>query len=243
MAAAFAGALVEAVEAFTIILVVGTVRGWRSALLGTLLGFVMLVAIAAIFGPAVAQVPIQDLQIVIGVLLLLFGLRWLRKAILRSACVIALHDEELIFARETQAIGNRSAARKTWDTLSILMTFKAVMLEGIEVIAIVIGVGAASNTLTSATIGALIACLLVAALGALIHRPLSRIPENTLKFTVGLLVSAFGLFWFGEGIGIVWPHADAALFGLFAGLLVMSRIAVRLARRTVGAGLRQTGHK
>jgi uncharacterized membrane protein len=245
MAAAFTGSLVEAVEAFTIVLAIGTVRGWRSALFGVLLGVGTLFATAALFGPAIARAPIQVLQIVIGTLLLLFGVRWLRKAILRSAGVIALHDEDVAFAREMQAIrstaGVRSplrsdaGARSPLNTLATLAAFKAVMLEGVEVIIIVIGIGAASNTLAPASIGAVAACLLVAAAGALIHRPLSRVPENTLKFVVGLLVCAFGLFWFGEGIGIVWPYADAAIVGLFAGLLVLSRAAVGLARKTVTA--------
>lgn len=243
MAAAFSGSLVEAVEAFTIVLAVGTVRGWRSALTGALLGLVALAAIAAIFGPAIARVPIQVLQIVIGTLLLLFGVRWLRKAILRSAGVIALHDEELAFARETQALGGQALARIRLDTLAALAAFKAVMLEGIEVIIIVVGVGVAGNTLAYASIGAIAACLLVAALGALIHRPLSRIPENTLKFIVGLMVCAFGLFWFGEGVGIVWPYGDAAIVGLFAGLLVWSRAAVGMARQAVAARRSPAGHR
>jgi Ca2+/H+ antiporter, TMEM165/GDT1 family len=189
-------------------------------------------------------VPIHVLQIVIGALLLLFGVRWLRKAILRSAGVIALHDEDIAFAREAQAIRSSAGAHGPLDTLAALAAFKAVMLEGIEVIVIVVGVGAAGNTLVSASIGALAACLLVAVAGALIHRPLSRVPENTLKFIVGLLVCAFGLFWFGEGIGIVWPYEDAAIVGLFAGLLLFSRAAVDLARRTaVTARLEQTGCK
>lgn len=235
MAAAFSGALVEAVEAFTIVLAVGTVRGWRSALIGALLGLVALVAAAAIFGPAIARVPIHALQIVIGTLLLLFGVRWLRKAILRSAGVIALHDEELVFTRETQAIGAEALARTPLDTLAALAAFKAVMLEGIEVIIIVVGIGVAGNTVGYASIGAIAACLLVAVMGALIHRPLSRVPENTLKFAVGLMVCAFGLFWFGEGAGIVWPYGDTAIVGLFAGLLVWSCAAVGLARQTVAA--------
>jgi uncharacterized membrane protein len=245
MAAAFTGSLVEAVEAFTIVLAVGTVRGWRSALLGALLGLGTLLATAALFGPAIARVPIHLLQIVIGTLLLLFGVRWLRKAILRSAGVIALHDEDIAFAREARAMrssagthsplrGN-AGAQCSLNALATLAAFKAVVLEGIEVIIIVIGIGVASNTLASASIGALAACLLVAAVGALLHRPLSRVPENTLKFVVGLLVCAFGLFWFGEGIGIVWPFADAAIIGLFAGLLALSLAAVRLARHAVAA--------
>jgi uncharacterized membrane protein len=231
MTAAFTGSLVEAVEAFTIVLAVGTVRGWRSSLAGALLGLVVLAALAAIFGPAIARVPLRDLQIVIGTLLLLFGVRWLRKAILRSVGSIALHDEELEYARETQALAGSALARTGLDTLAVLASFKAVMLEGIEVIIIVVGIGVAGDTLGSASMGAIAACLLVAALGALIHRPLSRIPENTLKFVVGLMVCAFGLFWFGEGIGIDWPHGDAAIIGLLGALLFWSIAVVGFARQ------------
>jgi uncharacterized membrane protein len=230
MTAAFTGSLVEAVEAFTIVLAVGTVRGWRSSLAGAFLGLAVLAALAAIFGPAIARVPLRDLQIVIGTLLLLFGVRWLRKAILRSAGSIALHDEELEYARETEALAGGALTRTRLDTLAVLASFKAVMLEGIEVVIIVVGVGVAGDTLPSASIGALAACLLVAALGGLIHRPLSRIPENTLKFAVGLMVCAFGLFWFGEGIGIVWPQGDADIIGLLAALLCWSLGVVRFAR-------------
>jgi len=245
LTAAFAGSLVETVEAFTIVLAVATVRGWRSALLGALLGFGTLLAIVALFGSAIAQVPIHALQLVIGTLLLLFGVRWLRKAILRSAGLIALHDEDIAFAKEEKEMRSSTGTRSplstgagtpfALDTVAMLAAFKAVVLEGVEVIVIVIGVGAPSNTLTSASIGALAACLLVAAVGALIHRPLSRVPENTLKFVVGLLVCAFGLFWFGEGIGIVWPHGDASIVGLCAGLLVLSHGAVLVARKAIAA--------
>lgn len=245
MVAAFTASLVEAVEAFTIVLAVGTVSGWRSALLGSLAGIIVLFVIAAIFGPAIALVPIHMLQIVIGTLLLLFGVRWLRKSILRSAGVIALHDEDMAFARETQAMrgspGVHSPLRSSAGThspfnpLAAIAAFKAVLLEGIEVIVIVIGIGAASNTMSYASIGALAACVLVAVVGALIHKPLSRIPENTLKLVVGLLVCSFGLFWFGEGIGIVWPYGDAAILGLFAALLAWSRAAAYLARQAAAA--------
>jgi uncharacterized membrane protein len=155
--------------------------------------------------------------------------------------------------REIEAISHTPAMRSTLrsspgmqaplDALAALAAFKAVALEGIEVIVIVIGVGTAGNTLPAASIGALAACLLIAVVGALTHRPLSRIPENTLKFAVGLLVSAFGTFWFGEGIGIAWPYADVAIFGLFAGLLILSQLAVRLVRRTVDARHISIGHE
>src|ERR1043166_2051091 len=233
VAAAFLGSSVEAVEALTIVLAVGTVRGWRSALLGTAIGAVLLALIIALFGPAIASIPIDLLQIAIGALLLLFGMRWLRKAILRSAGVIALHDEEAAFAHETKALGAGVAGwRGRWDPVAIITAFKAVVLEGIEVVVIVIGVGAVGNMLIPASIGALAACLLVIALGLMLHRPLSRVPENSLKFTVGILISAFGLFWFGEGIGVTWLYQDAAILGLAAALGMVSWAAVSLARYT-----------
>jgi len=231
VAAAFIGSSVEAVEALTIVLAVGTVRGWRSALMGTAVGLALLAAIVLTFGPAIAHVPIDVLRIVVGTLLLLFGFRWLRNAILRSAGVIALHDENAAFTKETQVLHLETSSRQRWDLVAIITAFKAVVLEGIEVVVIVIGVGAVGNTLIPASLGALMACLLVIAIGALLHRPLSRIPENSLKFTVGILISAFGLFWFGEGIGVAWPYRDAAILGIAAILLLVSRLAVGLARR------------
>ena len=231
VAAAFIGSSVEAVEALTIVLAVGTVRGWRSALLGTTTGFVLLALIVLLFGPAIASIPISALQIVVGTLLVLFGIRWLRKAILRSAGVIALHDEEAAYTKEAQALStDMPGKRGNWDVVAIITAFKAVVLEGIEVVVIVIGVGAVGNMLVPASLGALAACLLVIGMGVMLHRPLSRVPENSLKFTVGILISAFGLFWFGEGIGITWPYQDAAILGLAAALLVISWAAVSLAR-------------
>jgi uncharacterized membrane protein len=231
VAAAFIGSSVEAIEALTIVLAVGTVRGWRSALMGTAVGLALLAAIVLTFGPAIALVPIDVLRIVVGTLLLLFGFRWLRKAILRSAGVIALHDEDAAFTKETQALHLEPSSRRRWDPVAIITAFKAVVLEGIEVVVIVIGVGAVGNMLIPASLGALMACLLVVAVGAMLHRPLSRIPENSLKFTVGILISAFGMYWFGEGIGVSWPYRDAAIIGIAAILLLVSRLAVGLARR------------
>jgi uncharacterized membrane protein len=232
LAAAFLGSSVEAVEAMTIVLAVGTVRGWRPALLGTAAGLLTLAAIIAIFGPAIASVPIEYLQIAVGTLLLLFGIRWLRKAILRSAGVIGLHDEDAAYARETRTLSaGAPASRNQRDWIAIITAYKAVVLEGVEVVAIVIGVGAAGNMLVPASIGAFAACLLVVAAGAVLHRPLSRVPENSLKFVVGIMISAFGLFWFGEGIGIAWPFEDAAILGLMVILLAVSSAGITLARR------------
>jgi uncharacterized membrane protein len=231
MAAAFLGSSVEAVEAMTIVLAAGIVRGWRSALAGTAAGLFTLAAIIAIFGPAIATVPIDILQIVVGTLLLLFGIRWLRKAVLRSAGVIALHDEDAIYAKETRALsGGSHVAVKRWDPVAMLTAYKAIVLEGVEVVVIVIGVGAVGNMLVPASIGALAACALVVIAAAVLHRPLARVPENALKYVVGVMMTAFGLFWFGEGVGIEWPYADAAILGLMGVLFVGSTIGVKLSR-------------
>jgi uncharacterized membrane protein len=230
MAAAFLGSSVEAVEAMTIVLAAGIVRGWRSALAGSAAGLITLAAIIAVFGPAIAAVPLEYLQIVLGTLLLLFGIRWLRKAILRSAGVIALRDEQALFAEETRALAGAPEAARRWDPVAILTAYKAIVLEGVEVVVIVIGVGAVGNMFVPASIGALAACGLVVIAAALLHRPLARVPENALKYAVGVMMAAFGLFWFGEGVGVVWPYADAALLGLMAVLFAASAIAVRVCR-------------
>jgi uncharacterized membrane protein len=230
MAAAFLGSSVEAVEAMTIVLAAGIARGWRSALAGTAGGLLTLVAIIAIFGRAIAAVPLGALQITIGTLLLLFGIRWLRKAILRSAGVIAQRDEAALYVQETRALDALPVAATRWDAVAMLAAYKAIVLEGVEVVVIVIGVGAVGGMLVPASLGALAACALVVIAGMLLHRPLARVPENTLKYSVGVMMTAFGLFWFGEGIGIEWPFADAAILGLMTVLLVGSTIAVRLIR-------------
>ena len=226
MAAGFLASSVEAVEAMTIVLAAGTVRGWRSALVGTAAGLALLFAIVAMFGRTIAAVPIAQLQVVVGTLLLLFGIRWLRKAMLRSSGVIDLRDEDALFAAQKSALGAH-AARGRWDWIAFITTFKAVLLEGTEVVVIVIGLGAAGNRLLPASLGAVAACLLVIVAGALLHRPLARVPENALKFAVGIMVSAFGLFWFGEGIGLQWPYGDVAILALMGILLLSSALVVK----------------
>jgi uncharacterized membrane protein len=230
LAAAFLGSSVEAVEAMTIVLAAGVVRGWRPALAGTAAGLVTLAAIIAVFGSAIAAVPIEALQIVVGALLLLFGIRWLRKALLRSAGVIALRDEAALYDEETRALDAASAPAGRWDPVAMITAYKAIVLEGTEVVVIVIGVGAVGGMLVPASIGALAACALVVIAGLLLHRPLARVPENSLKYVVGVMMTAFGLFWFGEGIGIEWPYADASILALIAVLFTVSTIGVRLAR-------------
>jgi uncharacterized membrane protein len=232
MTAAFLASLVEAVEALTIVLAVATVRGWRPAGLGAFAGLAVLVLIVAALGPLLDRVPLHLLQLTIGVLLLLFGMRWLRKAILRAAGVIPLHDEAAAFASETAELREQARhheARLDW--LAALASFKAVLLEGLEVVFIVIAVSAGRGLLIPAAAGALAACLLVAGAGLVVHRPLARVPENTLKFAVGVMLSAFGMFWTGEGLGVAWPGADLAIVAFAALFLAVGLAAVALLRR------------
>jgi uncharacterized membrane protein len=232
VATSFFASSVEAVEALTIVLAAGIVRGWRSALIGVAAALILLAGIVAAFGRAIASVPIQYLQVVVGTLLALFGIRWLRKAMLRYAGVIELRDEAANFIKETATLGvGTGAARSGWDSVAFLASFKAVLLEGTEVVIIVIGLGATGNGMLPASLGAVTACLIVVLAGLLLRSPLSRVPENTLKFVVGVMVSAFGLFWFGEGIGVLWPYGDFAILGLMAMLLAASAVGVATARR------------
>jgi uncharacterized membrane protein len=237
--AAFLASLVEAVEALTIVLAVATVRGWRPAGLGAAAGVALLVLVVAALGPLLDRVPLHFLQLTIGILLLLFGMRWLRKAILRSAGIIPLHDETSAFAAETAELreqARRHEARLDW--LAGLASFKAVLLEGLEVVFIVIALGAGPGLLGPASVGAIAACLLVAAVGFIVHRPLARVPENMLKFAVGAMLSAFGVFWTGEGLGVPWPGADLAVVVFVALFLAVGCGSVVLARRPIAQALR-----
>jgi Ca2+/H+ antiporter, TMEM165/GDT1 family len=232
ISAAFLSSLVEVVEAFTIILAVATVRGWRPASLGAVAGLVLLALIVAAFGPLLGFIPLRMLQFAVGLLLLLFGMRWLRKAILRAAGIIALHDEALAFAAETAELreqAQRQAARLDW--LAGLASFKAVVLEGLEVVFIVIAVGAGRGLVVPASLGALAAAVLVLAVGMAVHRPLARVPENALKFAVGVMLSAFGVFWVGEGLGVPWPWEDLAIPGIALIFLLSAFAGVRVAQR------------
>lgn len=230
--AAFLGSFVEVVEAFTIVLAVGVTRSWRPALTGAALALALLVVLVLIFGPLFALIPLQALQFVVGVLLLLFGMRWLRKAILRAAGFIPLHDEAMAFAKETDLL-KRQAADKRADQLAMLASFKAVLLEGVEVVFIVISTGTAHGLTFYAGLGALAAVVLVLLIGILVHKPLTQVPENALKFAVGLMLTAFGIFWTGEGLGAEWPGADLALVGFLVILGGASALAVKLKRDTL----------
>ena len=228
--AAFLASLVEAVEALTVILAVGSVRGWRAALAGTAVALGVLLVLVVTLGSALLRVPLGMLQLVVGGLLLLFGLRWLRKAILRQVGVIALHDEAAAYARQSESMRRLDSARG-WDKVAFLSCFQITMLEGAEVVFIVVAIGAGgAGLLLPTSLGALAALLVVVLLGLAIHRPLANVPENTLKFIVGVLLSAFGTFWAGEGIGIAWPGGDWSLPGLIAGFLATALLAGQIGR-------------
>ena len=227
--ASFLASFVEVVEAFTIVLAVGVTRSWRPALTGAALALVLLAALVLVFGPLLALIPIAILQFVVGVLLILFGMRWLRKAILRSVGVIALHDEEQAFSEETEVLRRQAGDRRA-DYLAAVASFKAVLLEGVEVVFIVIAVGAAHGQTLYAGLGALAAFVLVMLIGLAVHRPLARVPENALKFVVGLMLTSFGVFWTGEGLGAEWPGADLALLAIFAVIAAASFAIVRWLR-------------
>jgi len=229
--AAFVASTVEVVEAFTIVLAVSTLRGVRPALAGTAAALVVLGLIVAVLAPVLSLVPLAALQLPIGVLLLLFGLGWLRKAVLRASGLMALHDEDKIFAREQAELRAETAkAGRGADWLAGMTAFQAVLLEGLEVVFIVIAVGAGRGLVAWAAIGALGACAAVLGAGALIHKPLSRVPENTLKFAVGVMLSAFGVFWTAEGLGAAWPGGDLTLFALVGVFLVAALVMVALLR-------------
>ncbi|MEO6887300.1 MAG: hypothetical protein ABI232_13585 [Jatrophihabitantaceae bacterium] len=211
--AVFLACTVEAVEATTIVLAAGTSRDWRSALRGVLAGLIVLAAIIAALGPAVSSIPLSGLRLFVGGLLLVFGLQWLRKAILRASGYKALHDEEQIF--RAQADAARAAASQNragvGDWYAFTLCFKGVVLEGLEVVFIVLTFGSNQHNLPLAAVAAVAAVLAVVGLGVAVRAPLARVPENTMKFVVGVMLTAFGMFWGAEGAHAHWPGQDAAL--------------------------------
>lgn len=233
---------VEMVEVLTILLATGITRGWRSTLIGTTAAGLVLGALVVVFGAALtAMINLAYLRLLVGFLLLVFGLQWLRKAVLRYAGLKALHDEELIYAREVSALSAFAPVREGMDWTGFTVAFKGVLLEGLEVVFIVLTFGSAAGqdvessraNVQLAAAGALMALVLVGLVGLIAHRPLARVPENTMKFVVGLMLVAFGAFWAGEGIGIEWPLEDAAILLLLIGFGLVAWMQVLWLRRRV----------
>lgn len=235
----FIASAVEFVEALTVVLAVGVTRQWRSTLLGAGAAVVVLVALVAVLGLTIATlVPIEVLRLIVGAVLIVFGLQWLTKAILRAAGARATRDEVANFSREVERLAEEPPVPATGvDWISFTVAFKGVLLEGLEVAFIVVTFGVAGGQLVPALIGAGLAGILVLTVGVAIREPLARVPENTLKFGVGLMLVSFGTFWAGEGVGVDWLGSDLAILLLLVGYLATSLVAVRL----VAASLARTG--
>ncbi|HVB64292.1 MAG TPA: hypothetical protein VNE17_06145, partial [Nitrolancea sp.] len=218
----FLASAVEMVEALTIVLAVGISRGWRSTLIGVGSAIIALAIVVSLLGPALTRIPINDLRVFVGALLLIFGLQWLRKAILRASGYKALHDEAAIYQRElAEAKSAATVVRADLDWYSFTLSFKGVFLEGLEVAFIVLTFGSIHGDIPLAAVGAAAAIVIVGLAGILVHAPLARVPENTMKFSVGAMLTTFGTFWAAEGVGVNWPGSDAAILGILAFVLVI----------------------
>lgn len=227
-----AAALVEFIEALTVVLAVGAARGWRSALGGAAGALALLIALVALFGPALGSLPLGPAKFAVGLLLVLFGLRWLRKATRRAAGIIPLRDEAAAFRRHRDRVGRIAAPVASWDGPGAAAAFQATAVEGLEVIFIVVAIGAGGvDLLGPAVLGAAAALILVAAIGVLLHRPITRVPENTLKRLVAATLAALGTFWVGEGAGLAWPGGDLAVLPLGIAYLLLSILAAASLRR------------
>ena len=237
---AFIASAVEFVEATTIVLAVGITRGWRAPLFGTGLAVLTLAVIVGALGVALVTIVPEHLLLgIVGTLLLLFGLRWLRKAVLRFAGIVAEHDEEEIYRREVAELRTQGLSRTKFDWVGLVVAYKAVLLEGTEVAFIVIAFGAKGVAAMNAAIaGALVAGVLVVALAAALRSPLTAVPENWMKFGVGAMLSSFGVFWFGEGIGATWPGDALSIPIILAAFLVASWLSVRLLGSLLPEGAR-----
>jgi uncharacterized membrane protein len=230
--AAFLACSVEMVEALTIVLAVGVTRGWRSTFIGVGAASVALAAVVAALGPALTAIPIDVLRVVVGGLLLIFGLQWLRKAILRAGGFKALHDEQAVFEREREAARHAGTeVRAGIDWYSFTVAFKGVFLEGLEVAFIVVTFGSTQKNVGLAALAAVTALVVVLIVGLVVHAPLSRVPENTMKFAVGVMLTTFGVFWGAEGAGVKWPGNDASILGVLAFVLALSMGLVAVLRQ------------
>lgn len=224
----FLACAVEAVEATTIVLAAGTARDWRSALQGLGSGLGVLAIIVLIIGPAISVIPIDSLRVFVGVLLLSFGLQWLRKAILRASGFKALHDEDEIYEREIQIAKKEQGSGRfgVSDWYAFTLSFKGVLLEGLEVVFIVLTFGAMHKAIGFASVAALAAVVVVALFGFILKRPLAKVPENSMKYVVGVMLTSFGIFWGAEGAGAQWPHGDGSLLGIIPGVFVISYLMI-----------------
>jgi uncharacterized membrane protein len=234
----FVACAVEAVEALTIVLAVGLTREWRSTLQGMAAAFVVLAAAVAVIGPALTLIPISALRIAVGALLAVFGLQWLRKAALRASGHKGLHDETAIYARQVSAAQAAAAGgrRGIGDWYAFTLSFKGVLLEGLEVVFIAITFGTNQRDLGLAAVAAGAAVVVIAAVGVAVRAPLSRVPENTMKFAVGVMLTSFGVFWGAEGSGAKWPGGDVALLVIIPVIAVVTLGYVALLRRTPASG-------
>lgn len=226
----FIASTVEAVEALTIVLAMGTTRSWRSALVGAGAAFVALAATTAALGPALTALPINTLRLVVGGLLLVFGLQWLRKAILRATGLKELHDEQEEFREQTAAAAAAGGVHEGLDAYAFTISFKGVLLEGLEIVFIVLTFGANQHRVGLAAAAGLLAVVGVTVVGLLVHRPLARVPENAMKFAVGVMLTSFGTFWGAQGAGASWPGGDAALLVIVPSVLAVALGLVVAAR-------------
>ena len=235
--AVFLACAVEAVEATTIVLAAGTARSWRAALQGTGAGVALLVVVVASLGPALSAVPLHGLRLVVGGLLLVLGLQWLRKAVLRASGHKALHDEAQIYLDEVAAARSAAPQRRgaVDDWYAFTLSFKGVVLEGLEVAFIALTFGSNQHDIPLAAVAAVAAILVVAATGFAVRAPLARVPENTMKFVVGVMLTSFGMFWGAEGAGASWPGSDAALFAVVPSVAAFSLALVAALRMSTPA--------
>jgi len=233
----FVACAVEAVEALTIVLASGLTREWRSTFAGLAAALVALAAIVAVLGPTITLLPLTALRLVVGALLAIFGLQWLRKAVLRATGYKALHDEASAYLREVAAAKEAAVSQRRGisDWYAFTLSFKGVLLEGLEVVFIVITFGANQRNMGAAVAGAAAAVLVVTVTGIAVRAPLARVPENAMKFAVGIMLTSFGTFWGAEGAGVTWPGHDAALLALVPAVALVSLGYTALLRRTADA--------
>jgi uncharacterized membrane protein len=242
--AVFLASAVEMVEALTIVVAAGVGRGWRSALEGAAAAVLVLAAVVAVLGPAIVRwVPIDSLRVVVGGILLVFGLQWLRKAVLRATGYKAKHDEDAIFARQVKEIAVEGHQATGRDSVGFSVAFKGVFLEGLEVVIIVLTLGTTDHNLGLAALTAAGAALIIAGVGVVVARQLAGVPENAMKMGVGLMLVTFGTFWCGEGLGVHWPGSDAAIPVLLGVYGVVAFVLVRTLNLRRARELEEVGHR